>query len=188
MDTFHGLKWKGIVSIYNGFRKRNYSVDCDRALLLKRIRDEHPWQDRDRFASEAAFLKFTNMSWEQIVTDHLKENVTETDNAIRVLEKYGEDKYRKFGRDALLRLMHRVPDENKQVKVIRVMTDRSRALGRAISTATVATIIDEVVPETRRNYRNEDIAILKQEILQLRTYMEGCARCRKLARRTPTHA
>jgi hypothetical protein len=165
--TIDGLSWNDIENLYDGMRQRDYEAEAERAVLLLKLRHTEAWKERSRYAVQAVFAQYSAMSWAEIVVERLGESLLEVENTIKTLEEFGYDRYRKYGRESLLRVHHRGLDEATKAKVFAAAAERAVQLKRPLAPNTFFRILDEISPPGRPDNR-ADIEAATSMVTKLR--------------------
>jgi hypothetical protein len=147
--SIEGLSWNDIENLYDGMRQRDYEAEAERATLLLKLRNTEAWKERSRYAVQAVFAQYSAMSWAEIVVERLGESLLEVENTIKTLEEFGFDRFRKYGRESLLRVFHRGLDDGTKAKVFAAAAERSAQLKRPLAPNTFYKIMDEISPPGR---------------------------------------
>jgi len=171
------LSWDQIRQEYGKLRRNNFEAQTDRAVFLKKLNTSQIWTLRERYGSEAAYEKFSRLSWRQIVEDQMQENLIEVDNTILILDTFGEANFRQYGRDNLSRVIHRLGtgDSSASVreKVLQEITYASAGYPakRVVGTTSVMRILDRVSERPRKGPKqNPHVVVtrLKAQVEKLR--------------------
>lgn len=182
--NFKGMSWSKIESEYKSAKQLSQEAALERAKLLMQIRDEQPWKDRDRYASQAAYQKFSSMSF-PLILRHFGDHPVEVKNTLAVLKRFGEQKFLEVGRDALLRIMNRTSEPALQDKIVAEVTGKSEAIaaGREAGShgAIVATVLDHYTGPSTVGSRVTKLDLLrtKKTLDKLIAIMEQCPKCSK---------
>ena len=141
--------WDEIAARYGKLRRRNFSVELDRALFLRWLVGQEPWKDKKRYATTSAWAYMRPITWEYLVTDYLGENLIEVENTLEVLTAFGEEKFKKWGRDNLLAILNKTEDVKVQDRILEEASSRSLIIPGTPSHTTVRRVICEMVPSSK---------------------------------------